>query len=114
MSAPPKNPIRITGAQRRALRALGHHLKPIVQVGKAGMTDGLVAATTDALEQHELIKISVSSESPIDRKTAPTELAEQTGAHVAQVIGRTALLYRRRVEDPEIALPGVVEEALAP
>lgn len=114
MSAPAKNPIRLTGAQRRALRSLGHHLKPLVQVGKSGLTDGLVAATTEALEHYELIKVSVGGESPIDRKTAPEALAERTGAHVAQIIGRTALLYRRRAEDPEIALPGVIEEAPAP
>jgi len=111
MSPLPKNPLSLTGAQRRSLRALGHHLKPIVQIGKHGITSGLVSATTDALLQHELIKISVGSECPVDRKTAPQVLAEQTGAHVAQTIGRTALLYRRHPDEPEIQLPGVVSEA---
>lgn len=111
---PTLNPLALTGAQRRALRGMGHHLKPIVQVGKQGITEGLVGAVAQALEQHELIKVSTGSEAPIDRKEAPQLLAQATGAHVAQVIGRTALLYRRRFKDPIIALPGVIEEAPRP
>lgn len=108
---PAANPVSLTGAQRRALRGLGHHIKPTVQIGNKGITPGLITATRAALEDHELIKISVNSEAPVDRKSGPGELAAACGAHVAQVIGRTALLYRRRLDDPEISLPGVIVEA---
>jgi RNA-binding protein len=115
MSAKPvKNPKDLNGAQRRALRALGHHLKPVVQIGLRGVTPSLVAATTDALMHHEIIKISMGSEAPVDRKLAPAELADATGAHVAGVVGRTAILYRRRHDDPVVKLPGVFEEAPRP
>ncbi len=109
-SLPIQSPRSLTGAQRRALRGLGHHLKPVVQIGGFGLTEAVVAATRDALAHHELIKISTASEAPVDRKAAPLELARLTGAHVAQVIGRTALLYRRRPGDPTVALPGRVDE----
>lgn len=111
---PAPNPVSLTGAQRRTLRGLGHHLKACVQIGKAGVTEGLIASTQAALRDHELIKISVNAEAPVDRKAGPALLAEQVGAHVAQVIGRTALLYRRRFDDPQIQLPGVVIEAPRP
>lgn len=112
VEAPPAlNPVSLTGAQRRTLRGLGHHLKATVQIGNKGITPGLVAATTAALADHELIKISVNSEAPVGRKEAPGALAAACGAHVAQVIGRTALLYRRRFDDPAIQLPGVIVEA---
>jgi RNA-binding protein len=105
-AAPPApNPPTLTGAQKRALRGLGHHLDAVVQIGKAGVTPGLVQATKQALLQHELIKISVAREAPVDRKEGPDALAQATGAHVAQVLGRTALLYRRRAENPAIQLP---------
>ena len=104
------NPLSLTGAQRRTLRGLGHGLKPVVQIGKHGITDGLVQATSQALATHELIKLSVGGESPIDRKAAPKALAARTGSHVAQIIGRTALLYRRRHDEPVIRLPGTFEE----
>lgn len=107
--APPApSPATLTGAQRRALRGLGHHLDPVIQIGKHGVTEALASATAVALLQHELIKISIGREAPVDRKTAPDELAKATGAHVAQVIGFTALLYRRRLENPTIVLPTAV------
>ena len=40
-----------------------------------------------------------------DRHQAAEQLAARTGAQVAQVLGRTALLYRPRKEKPEIELP---------
>ena len=112
--APSPNPRSLSGAQRRALRALGHELKPTVWIGRQGVTDALVDATRIALNDHELIKLSVSAESPLDRKEAPVELARRTGGHVAQVIGRTALLYRRHPEKPTIFLPGTVDEGPRP
>lgn len=112
--AVPRNPVTLTGAQKRTLRALGHHLVAVVQIGKHGITDTLVAATREVLERHELIKISINGECPVDRKEVPGALAGQTGAHVAQIIGRTALLYRRRLEAPEVALPGKIDELPRP
>lgn len=110
-SNPQPNPVALTGAQRRALRGLGHHLKPILQIGKAGITDAVVKATAEALDRHELIKISTLRDGPLTHKEAPKLLAARAGAHVAQVIGRTALLYRRRHKDPQVDLPGEFTEA---
>ena len=50
----------LTGKQRRALRALGHHLEPVVLVGQNGITDGVVAAVDQALHDHELIKVKLN------------------------------------------------------
>ena len=95
----------VKGSGIRYLRGLGHHLDPVVQIGKEGITDALIAATNEALRAHELIKVKVGSESPIDRKDAGPELAEKTGATLAQVLGRTLLLYKRHPSKPKIALP---------
>lgn len=95
----------VTGAGIRFLRGLGHHLHPTVHIGKEGITDALVAATRLALTTHELIKVKVGSECPIDRKAAGPELAEKTGATLAQVLGRTLLLYKRHPSKPKIELP---------
>lgn len=95
----------LTGKQRRHLRALGHDLKPIVQVGKNGIDEGLVAALDQALADHELVKIKIGEGAGLDRQEAADELAKQTRSEVAQVLGYTVLLYRPDPEDPKITLP---------
>ena len=95
----------VTGSGIRYLRGLGHHLDAVVQIGKDGITDALVAATNEALRAHELIKVKVGSECPIDRKEAGPELATKTGATLAQVLGRTLLLYKRHPSKPKIEIP---------
>ena len=95
----------LTGKQRRHLRALGHDLRPIVQVGKDGIDEGLVAALDQALADHELVKIKIGEGAGLDRQQAAEELAKQTGSEVAQVLGYTVLLYRADPEDPKITLP---------
>jgi RNA-binding protein len=94
----------LTGKQRRTLRGLGHHLQPVVQVGHAGVTEAVVAALEQALVDHELVKVRISENAPEDRHDISAALAGVTGAEVAQVLGRTALIYRVRPEKPKIVL----------
>ncbi len=95
----------LTGKQRRKLRALAHELKPIVQVGKSGIDDGLVAALDRALADHELVKVKLGEAAGLDRHDAADELAQKTKSEVAQVLGNIVLLYRPDPEDPKIELP---------
>ena len=94
----------LTGKQRRHLRALGHHLDPVVQVGKEGISEGLVSALDVALETHELIKVKLGEAAGTDRRALGAAVAEAVGGELVQVLGRTVLVYRRRKQDPEITL----------
>ena len=94
--------VELTGKQRRHLRALGQRLAATVQVGHDGVTDGLVAQLDAQLEALELVKVRVSENAPEGRHDIAEALAQRTNAHLAQVLGRTALLYRARKETPEI------------
>jgi RNA-binding protein len=94
-----------SGKALRHLRALGHSLDPVIAVGKNGVTDALAKETAHALEKHELVKVRVQQEAPLDRKETAEQLAERTGAVLAQVLGRTFLLYKRRAKHPKIVLP---------
>jgi RNA-binding protein len=96
----------LSGKDRRALRAQGHHLKPVVQIGQGGITPGLLEAIERALGDHELIKVKVLEGAPLERDEAAEELAEACKAEVAQTLGRTILLYRENPEDRKVALPG--------
>ena len=95
----------LTGKQRRHLRALAHKLRPVVQVGKSGIDDGLVAAIDRALSDHELVKVKVGEGAGLDRHDAADELATKTKSEVAQVLGNVVVLYRADPEEPEIELP---------
>ena len=95
----------MTGKQRRYLRGLGHELRPLVQIGKGGIDDGLVKAVEQALADHELVKIKLGEHADVDRHEAAVELAAKTRSEVAQVLGHTLLLYRPDPEKPVIVLP---------
>jgi len=95
----------LTGKQRRHLRALGHHLDPVVQVGQDGISDAVVGQADAQLDVHELIKVKLGESSPQDRHQDADMLAARTQAQVAQVLGRTVLLYRPRKDKPQIVLP---------
>lgn len=94
----------LTGKQKRFLRGLGHHLQPVVMIGKDELTPALIDAVNEALKAHELIKLRLQEGCMMDRKEVAEELASQTGGDVAQILGKTILLYRA-AEEPKIALP---------
>jgi RNA-binding protein len=96
--------VDLTGKQRRHLRALGHHLEPLVQLGKGGLTDGVASAIEAALEQHELVKVRLGTECPDARDEVAAALSGRLGAEIAQTLGRTILLYRRHPKEPKIEL----------
>ncbi len=103
--------MELTGKQRRYLRGLAHHLDAVVQVGDAGVSDAVVAKVDVELDNHELIKVKIGQGSAVGKKEAAAELAKRTKSHVAQVIGRTVVLYRRRKEKPEIRLPKAAKKS---
>lgn len=84
----------LTGKQIRTLRALAHHLDPVVFVGKADVTEAVAKQADQALEAHELIKCGVQDGSELTTREAAEALAEATGSEVVQVIGHRFALYR--------------------
>jgi RNA-binding protein len=95
-----KRALMPAGALRRKLRAHGHALKPLVQIGKGGVTKGVLAQVAQALFDHELVKVRIGTECPADRFAVADALAEQPGTSVVQVIGRTVLTYKRHPKKP--------------
>lgn len=90
----------ITGKERAELRAEAHHLDPLVHVGAQGITPTLIGALDDALRTRELVKIQLGRSVGEKPRAMAERLAQDTGADVVQVIGRTATLFR---ENPELA-----------
>lgn len=83
----------LTPERKKQMRAIGHHLKPVVLIGDNGMSTGLLQELNRALEDHELIKIKVRAERET-RKILIASLCKETGAHCVQSTGAVALLFR--------------------
>ena len=84
-----------TSKQRAHLRSLASTMKPIMQVGKEGITENLVESLSEALEARELIKINLLPTSGEDGDNIAQNLADLLHAELVAVIGRKAILYRR-------------------
>jgi len=95
----------LTSKQRQFLKGRAHALSPVVRIGKGGLTGGVVGETKTALRAHELIKVRLEVEDAGARREAAQRLAEDAGAAHVTTVGKVAVLYRARDEDPVIRLP---------
>jgi RNA-binding protein len=94
--------ITLSPAQRKRLRGLAHALEPIVRVGKSGLSEAVVSATSRALLDHELIKVRLYE--PEDKHAMAGELAERTASSLCGLLGHTVILYKRHPKQPRIAV----------
>ena len=89
----------LKGFEKKYLRGLAHDLKPLVLIGKEGITDGIVHAADEGLAQHELIKIKFNDFKEKDQKeTLIGELVDKTGSALIGMIGHTAIIYRPQAD----------------
>ena len=100
-TSPRKRALMPSSKLRRTLRAAGHHLSPVVQVGKDGVTEAVLRQLDEQLLAHELVKVRIGTESPEDRFEAAERFGAEAGAQIAQILGRTVLVYRKHPEKPK-------------
>jgi RNA-binding protein len=92
---------KLTSRQKRHLKSLGHHLKPLVMLGREGITDNVVNAADAVLGAHELLKVKIGSGCSLEKNEAAAIIAERTNSEVVQVLGRTFLVFRENPEKHE-------------
>lgn len=94
--------------QRKYLKGLAHKLKPLVFIGQKGITDTVISAVDDALDDHELIKIRFIDFKEKKRKEgAINAIQQKVGFEIVGRIGHILIAYRRH-RDPKkrkIVLP---------
>ena len=98
----------LTSKQRAFLRAKANTLDTLYQVGRPGVTEGVIAQSDASLSAHELIKLRVLENSLLTAKEAADAIAEETGAEVVTCIGTRFVLYRENPQLPaekRIVLP---------
>ena len=99
-TSPRKQSLMPSTPLRRLLRAHGHALQAIVQIGKSGTNAAVIAQVARALFDHELIKVKLARECPETRFEVAERLGQGPGVNIVQIVGRTILLYKRHPKQP--------------
>jgi RNA-binding protein len=80
-------------------------MNPIVMLGNAGLTPGVVQELERALNDHELVKVSARVGDRTARDAALDDLAVKTSSEIVQRIGNVGVFYRRHPQMPKVLLP---------
>ena len=97
--------MELSDSQKKFLRGMGHQLKPLVTVGGAGLTEGVLNEFESTIAHHELIKVRVRVGERELRDEIIARLCEQSSAALVARIGNVALIYRKNPDRPKIPLP---------
>ena len=84
----------LTTKQKVYLRSLAQVIKPVVQIGKEGLSDNLMETVLNYLKKHELIKMSILQNSYVTKEEA-IEFFNQEEIEFVQSIGRQIILYKQ-------------------
>ncbi len=84
----------LTSKQKRHLRALAHTLKPVVMIGNAGITEGVISEIDGRLAHHELIKIRLGGMERDDRAATIDKICQKTDSELVNSIGHIGIFYR--------------------
>jgi RNA-binding protein len=87
----------LSNAQIREFKARAQRLKPMLKLGKEGMSPQFLAALDAALETHELVKVKFDDFKE-EKKTLSSQLAEKTASHLVTRVGNVAVLFRKNTK----------------
>lgn len=93
--------MKLTPAERSALRAEAHALNPVVMVGEAGLTPAVLKEVDASLDAHGLIKVRVFGDDREARLAMYETICDQLGAAPIQHIGKLLVVYRPKKEAPK-------------
>ena len=86
----------MTSKERARLRSLASKEDTVVQIGKSGITESVIASVETAIAARELIKGRVLESSMLTAQEACAQLAEALNAAPVQAIGTKFILYRKK------------------
>jgi RNA-binding protein len=90
--------LKITPAERSTLRAEAHALNPVVIIGEAGLTPGVLKEIDGSLDSHGLIKVRVFGDDREARLGIYETICDKLGAAPIQHIGKLLVVYRPKKE----------------
>ena len=97
--------MELNSKQRKDLEKYAHSLQPVVIVGGAGVTDGVIKMVDNSLTSHELIKIKFN-EYKDEKKQLTDDICNKCDATLVRIIGNIAIIYRQaeKLEDRKFKL----------
>lgn len=75
------------------LKKMAHHLKPVVQIGKKGITQNLTDEIAKALNAHELIKVELPTKDKDQVKIEIEKLISALGGQIIMIRGNIITLF---------------------
>ena len=85
--------MEMNGKRKRYLRSLAVNIKPIVQIGKSGLSNEILTSIRNAADARELIKVNILQNSD-EVATDVAEAIEEMGLDVVQIIGRNLIVFK--------------------
>ena len=85
----------ITTKQRSRLKSLANTLKPLVTVGKEGLTENIVKEIAVALYHRELVKVAALKSCELSAREMCREVCECLGCEPVLCIGNRFVVYKR-------------------
>ncbi len=86
--------MNLTGKQKRFLRAEAHHLSPIFQIGKNGLTVEMVKEFEESIDNKELMKVQLLQNTEWTAVEAVEFIEEHSDITVVQKIGKVLVLFK--------------------
>jgi putative YhbY family RNA-binding protein len=90
--------LKLTPAERSALRAEAHGLNPVVMIGESGLTESVMKEIAASLDAHGLIKVRVFGDDREARIAMYEQICAELDAAPVQHIGKLLVLYRPKKE----------------
>ena len=90
----------LSSKQKKYLKAQANTLKPLVQIGKAGVNPQIIQSIDVTLGQHELIKVKFIAFKE-EKEQYLDSIVNEANAQFVSLIGHVLTLYREHEEQEQ-------------
>lgn len=92
----------LSSSEKKALRGQAMSLKPLIQIGKSGISPAVISAMDKALDEKHLVKVRMINDDRDQRAEWAKQLSQECPSEITGQVGKTYSFYRRP-KKPEIS-----------